>query len=306
MRSWPLAVSFFSLLVSFNAKSEGNLLQQDGSATAMQTFAAKGVVLEVGNDAQTIVIKHEAVSNYMGAMTMPFKVKDSKELAGLQAGDEISFQLRVTGTESWVDQIVKTGTSSLPAKKAANYEPATMVSALPGHPLLFYKFTNELGRAVSLNDFRGQALAITFFYTRCPLPDYCPRLSKNFQEASQKLASMTNGPANTHFISISFDPEFDTPAMLKAYGESYRYDPNRWSFLTGPPGKIGELARACGMSYQRDGSTFNHDFRTLIIDAAGHLQMIFPTTGDLSDQIAAELVKAAAVTNPPVAPHQNR
>jgi protein SCO1/2 len=92
--------------------------------------------------------------------------------------------------------------------------------------------------------------------------------------------------------------------MLKAYGESYRYDPNHWSFLTGPPDKTGELARLSGVTYEFDAGTINHNFRTLIIDAAGHLQMIFPTTGDLSDQIVAELVKAAAVTNQPVAQKQ--
>jgi len=303
MRPWLLAIHavLLGLLVSINAKSEGISLPQNQNEVGARTFEAKGVALEIKAADHIIVIQHESISNYMGAMTMPFKVKYAKDLAGLQAGDEISFQLHVTETESWVGQIAKTGASSLPAKKAADYEPAVPVSALPGHPLVYYKFTNELGQAVSLSDFRGQALAITFFYTRCPLPEYCPRLSKNFQKASQKLASTTNAPARWHFISISFDPEFDTPAMLKAYGENYHYDPDRWSFLTGPPDKIAELARACGMNYERDGYTFNHDFRTLIIDAAGHLQTIFPTSGDLSDQIVAEMVKAAAVTNPPVA-----
>ena len=308
MRSRLLAVNvlLFSLLVSFNAESEEVSLPQNQNEAGARAFAAKGVVQEVRSDMQTVVIKHGAISNYMGAMTMPFKVRDSKELADLRAGDEVSFRLHVTDTESWVGQIVKTGTTSPPAKMSVDYKPATPVNAMSGHPLLYYKFTNELGRAVSLNDFHGQALAITFFYTRCPLPDYCPRLSKNFQEASQKLASMTNGPANTHFISISFDPEFDTPAMLKAYGESYHYDLNRWSFLTGPPDKIAELAKACGVEYTPDAGTINHNFRTLIIDAAGHLQMIFPTTGDLSDQIVAEMVRAAAVTNRPVAQNQSQ
>jgi len=89
--------------------------------------------------------------------------------------------------------------------------------------------------------------------------------------------------------------------MLKAYGDSYQSDPKHWSFLTGPAGKIAELAREAGLTYQYDAGTFNHDFRTLIIDAAGHLQMVFPTSGDLSDAIVAEIIKAAAVTNPPAA-----
>ena len=203
-----------------------------------------------------------------------------------------------------MDQIAKIGTASLPPAR----RPPRSRRRPAGHPLLDYKFTNELGQAVSLNDFRGQALAITFFYTRCPLPDFCPRLSKNFQEAQQKLESRPNAPANWHLISVSFDTEFDTPAMLQAYGNSYQYDPKHWSFLTGPADKIGELARQADVTYRYDAGTFNHDFRTLIIDASGHLQMIFPTSGDLSDQIVEEIIKAAAVTNlpaPPTVPNQS-
>jgi len=295
MRSWPLAVAVFSLLISLNTKSEGISLPPTGDATLVQTYPAKGVVREIRTNTQTVVIQHEAIANYMDAMTMPFKVVEPAALANLRPGDEITFQLHVTATTSWVDQIVKTGTTSPPPnKKPADYEPAIAVNTMAANPLLFYKFTNELGQAVSLNDFHGQALGVTFFYTRCPLPDFCPRLSKNFQEASQKLAAMTNAPANWHFISITFDPAVDTPALLKAYGESYHYDPNHWSFLTGPPDKIAEVARACGMEYAPAAGTINHNFRTLIVDAAGHLQMVYPITGDLSDSIVDEMLRAAA------------
>jgi protein SCO1 len=263
---------------------------------------AKGTVMELKPDGRTVVIRHEAISNYMAAMTMPFKAKAPEELAGLHRGDEISFQLQVTESESWVEHITKIGTVSLPPIQTPAHSPTNR----PNHPLLDYKFTNELGQAVSLNDFRGQALAITFFYTRCPIPDYCPRLSKNFLEAQQKLESLPGASANWHLLSISFDPEFDSPQLLKAYGNSYQYDPKHWSFLTGPADKIGELARQSGVSYQSDVGAFNHNFRTLIIDANGHLQMIFPTSGNLSDQIVAEIIKAAAATNLPVAGNPNR
>jgi protein SCO1/2 len=259
---------------------------------------AKGTVMEIQPDGRTVVVQHEAISNYMAAMTMPFKAKAPEELAGLHRGDEISFQLQVTEAESWVDGITKIGMVLLPSAQS----PTRLPDAPAGHPLLDCKLTNELGQAVSLNDFRGQALAITFFYTRCPIPDYCPRLSKNFQEAQQKLESLSDAPANWHFLSISFDPEYDSPQLLKAYGNSYQYDPKHWSFLTGPADKIGELARQSDVSYQSDAGTFNHNFRTLIIDASGHLQMIFPTSGNLSDQIVAEIIKAAAMTNSPGTP----
>ena len=110
---------------------------------------------------------------------------------------------------------------------------------------------------------------------------------------------MSGAPTNWHFLSISFDSEFDTPAVLKAYGDSYQYDPAHWSFLTGPPDKIAELARQSGVHYESDDGLINHNFRTLIVDANGHLQMVFPISGDFSDSIVAEIIKAAAVTNQP-------
>lgn len=267
-----------------------------GPPAGVQTFDAAGVVVALPAGHETIVIRHGAISNYMAAMTMSFPVKQPAELSTLNVGNEVSFQLHVTRDESWVDSFVRHGrVLPSPQAKTAPDEPPRV------HPLLHYQFTNELGLPVSLSDFPGQALAITFFYTRCPLPEYCPRLSKNFQEASQKLESMTNAPSNWHFLSISFDPEFDTPDMLKAYGEGYQYDPKHWSFLTGPVDQINQLARACGVTTSADNATINHNFRTLIIDASGHLQMVFPTTGDLSDQIVDQIIQAAGVTNPAAA-----
>jgi protein SCO1/2 len=287
MRTWLLSVSLFlfASLIPFHAKS--------ASIDAARVFLARGVVEKVQPEDLEVVIKHEAVSNYMNAMTMPFKVKNQNELAGLRRGDQINFQLHVTADESLVDHFSKTGFVKLPAP------PTNSVAVIHDEKfeLLHYKFTNELGQAVSLSDFPGQAMAITFFYTRCPLPDYCPRLSKNFEEASQKLETLANAPTNWHFLSISFDPEFDSPAMLRAYGQSYGYDSTHWSFLTGPKDKIRALAARAGVTIQDNDGTINHNFRTLIIDASGQLQMIFPTSGDLSGQIVDQIIKAAAATN---------
>jgi len=231
-------------------------------------------------------------------------VQKPNQLIGLRAGDRISFRLRVSDTESWIDQI-----SWIGAIPRAEHGPSVEGSATQGeksrprHPLLSFKFTNELGQAVALGNFRGQALAITFFFTRCPIPDYCPRLSKNFQEAATALSAIPGGPTNWHFLSVSFDSEFDNPSVLKAYGEVYHYDPTHWSFLTGPVEQISQLARLSNVTFEREGGSFNHNFRTLIIDTAGHLQMVFPTGGDLSSAIVEEVLKAAAVTNQSVSRH---
>src|SRR5437016_14580043 len=121
---------------------------------------------------------------------------------------------------------VKRGAPSHPflldtSQNATNAAPAH-------HPLFDYNFTNESGQAVSLGQFKGQALAITFFFTRCPIPEFCPRLSRNFAQAAHKLSSIPRAPTNWHFLSVTFDPELDTPPVLKAYGEKYQYDPSHW------------------------------------------------------------------------------
>lgn len=298
LRRLFIGVCCFGALVPLNARSAES---SGGGATNARLFAVKGVVRELEPAEQTAIISNEAISNYMDAMTMPFKVRNSKELDGLRPGDKVAFRLHVTPADSWVDQIVRVGTVPLSEKpRKLSGLPAETPPAPGRNPLWHYKFTNELGQAVSLSDFHGQALAVTFIYTRCPLPNYCPRLSRNFQEASQKLESMPGTPTNWHFLSVSFDPQFDTPEVLKAYAESYQYDSKHWSFLTGPPDKIAELAEQSGVHYKSDSGLINHNFRTLIVAANGHLQTVFPISGDFSDSIVAEIIKAAAVTNQPV------
>src|SRR5438105_4135119 len=264
-------------------------------AAKVQTFPVIGIVKQLQADGRTAIIEHQVISNYMAAMTMPFQAKDPAQWAGVHPGDEISFRLHVTGEESWIEQVSRTGRKA-PLMIASNSTPTVAGSQLASgghHPLLDYQFTNELGEAVSLSQFQGQALAITFFFTRCPIPDFCPRLSKNFEEASRKLAALPNAPTNWHFLSVSFDTDFDTPSILKAYAGNYHYNPAHWSFLTGAREKIGELARLSEVTIEPEGAFFNHSFRTLVIDAAGRLQMSFPIGGNLSDALVGELVKAA-------------
>ena len=142
---------------------------------------------------------------------------------------------------------VAAGLGLLIAWPAQSQQPASPQNPRLRHPLLSCNFTNELGQPVRLSDFDGQALAITFFFTRCPIPDYCPRLSKNFQEASKKLSQAAPpGPTNWHFLSVTFDPQFDAPPVLKAYAQRYRADPAHWNFLTGSPEKSASLPNCAG------------------------------------------------------------
>jgi len=169
MKSWLLFLGAFlsGLWLWLPAKASEYPSPLNASASSPRVFAASGVIRELQPDTRTVVIRHGAISNYMDGMTMPFKVKTPAELAGFQRGDQITFQLHVTETESWVDHLVKTGTVPLAdIRESAALPTVESPVARMRNELLDFKFTNELGRAVSLNDFRGQALAITFFYTR--------------------------------------------------------------------------------------------------------------------------------------------
>jgi protein SCO1/2 len=290
--SLPAIITNSFLAVIVLCVSPGRLEGSPGTNVSVRVFAARGVVREVKRDEGIAVIRHEAITNFMESMSMPFKVKSSSELAGLAPGDEVVFTLCVTDAESWIENVRR-----IAAGRMTPIQSVETAAPIPAKSILSWEFTNELGQAVHLNDFRGQALGVTFFYTRCPIPEFCPRLSKNFQMAQEKLETMRGAPTNWHLISVSFDTDSDSPESLRLYGERYHYDPAHWTFLTGSAEKIAALARACGARYDAAGGTINHNFRTLIINAAGRVQTVFPTGGDLSDQIVEQIIKGAGDTN---------
>ena len=280
-------------------------LQSTPAQAGTTNYFVRGVLKEVREDANQLIIAHEEITNFMEAMTMPFNMKDAVALTNVKIGAEITFQLHVTETESWIDDIKPAGKSQSPANRFSalsnsdvGFEMVTNTSTpVARNPLRDYKFTNELGQPVGLSNFKGQAIALTFIFTHCPIPEFCPRLSRNFQEVQSRLKQMENAPTNWHLISVSIDPERDTPEALKAYGAAYQYDPAHWSFLTGPKDKIAELARLCDVKFSPEGGSINHNFRTLIINASNQLQMVFPTSGNLSESIVQELIKGASVAN---------
>ncbi len=301
MNRWLFAVALVAqlfLAVSCGRKSEQAVLpatNKAGVQTNVQIFQVKGTVIELKLDEKTVRIKHEAIPGYMPAMTMPFEVKDAHELDKLEAGDVVSFRMIVTEKDAWIDQIQKLNrpaNTNLPMagpfRLVREAEPLNIGDLLPD-----YRFTNQLGAPVHLHQFRGQALAITFLFTRCPYPTFCPLMAGNFAEVQQKLLAMPNGPTNWHLLTISFDPEFDTPAVLKNYAERYRYDPQHWSFLTGELIDITAVAEQVGMTFWHDGDGISHNLRTVVIDASGRVQKIFSGNKWTSDELVAEMVKAA-------------
>ena len=223
------------------------------AAASQQTFQVKGVVKELKPDGKTIVIQHEAIPNYMPAMTMPFEVRDTNELRGLQPGDIITFQMTVNDTNGWIHHIAKLTAakpSALPSRAGVfithDVEPLDI-----GDPLPDYHFTNEFGQAVSTGQFKGQPLVFTFFFTSCPYPLFCPLLSSHFEDTQKKLLALTNAPPEWHLLSISFEPETDTPEVLKRYAERYHYDPAHWSFVTGGMIDLISISDQVGEQFSR-------------------------------------------------------
>jgi protein SCO1 len=270
------------------------------SAPARQTFVANGVVKELEPDGKTVVIQHEAISNYMGAMTMPLEVHDTNELHGLKPGDAITFRLVVTGKEGWVEGITRRRTPSPPtAASTASAPPGFQITKAveplgEGDRLPDYHLTNELGQPVGLGQYKGGALAFTFFFTSCPFPNFCPRMTSNFAEAAAQLANMPGAPRRWQLLSISFDPKNDTPERLQMYAKNAHYDPAHWSFLTGDPGQISELTDQFGETFSSGGGSITHNLRTVVVDAGGRVRKIFVGNTWTSTELVQEMVKAAA------------
>jgi protein SCO1/2 len=256
-----------------------------------RSFLVNGLVKELEPDGKTVVIQHEAISNYMAAMTMPFEVRDPKELRGLKPGDAISFRLVVTSKEGWIEGISQRQKPTEPPPPSPGVQVSRAVEPLEEGDLLpDYHFTNELGQAVSLAQYRGGVLAFTFFFTSCPFPNFCPRLTGNFSEAAAQLGQTPGAPARWHLLSISFDFKNDTPERLLAYAKNTHYDPAHWSFLTGDKVQISELADQFGENFWTEGGSISHNLRTVVVDARGRVRKIYLGNKWTSADLVREMV----------------
>jgi protein SCO1 len=261
-----------------------------------RTYEVKGVIIELRPEEKEVEIQHEEIPGYMRAMTMPFEVRDLNELAGLEPGDSVSFRMIVTGTEGWIEQIRKRGPGKAVIPTGGRVRLVRDVDPLEiGDPLPEYRFTNQFGRLISTSQFQGQALAITFIFTRCPYPTFCPRMMNQFTDAQQVLKSMPNAPTNWHLLTLSFDPEFDKPAILKAYGERHKYDSNHWTIATGELIDVTAIAEQFGLQFwHEEAAGISHNLRTAVIDSSGRVQRIFPGNKWVAEELVDEMIKAAA------------
>src|SRR5712692_3117997 len=251
-----------------------------------QRYPVKGTVVSVDKRGSTVTISHEAIPGYMEAMTMPFKLKDERLLSDVADGDRVQATLVVAGLKSWLEDVVITRETVDPSdirSSQAQAEPK------PGDEVPDFKLVNQDGKRISLHQYRGRAVLLTFIYTRCPLPDYCPLMTDNFSEIQKTLKSDASLYERTHLLSISVDPEYDTPKVLREYAARHSADTMQWEFASGSKDEVKQVATYFGMQYWRDSDQVVHSLRTAIIGADGKLAKLHRGNEWKPEEIAAEL-----------------
>jgi len=262
------------------------------SAGDGRSYPASGVIEHISPDRHVVTIHHRAIPGYMMEMTMDFPVRDEHQLDGLVPGDRIDFTLMVTKDDSWIASVQRTGHADLPATNSlAQSSPPGLK---PGDPLPDADFVAEDGRHVRLSDFRGKVVVFTFFFTRCPLPNYCPLMNRNFAQTRDLLLSQVDAPKNWQFLSISFDPGFDTPQTLSSYADFYRnHNADRWLFVAATPETLAQFAAPLGLIVMRQDNNISHNLRTVVVDPQGRIFRQFNDNLWTPEQLAQTVRDAA-------------
>ena len=242
-------------------------------------YELQGQILAVDRGRQEITIKHENIRGFMPGMTMPFKVRDARLLEGREAGDLVRATLVVAeDATAYLSSVERTGHAELRAPP-----PAQRVDVLePGQPVPDVRLTDEAGTTRPLSDWRGRIVAVTFTYTRCPLPDFCPRMDQHFKQVQSEVLADARIRDRIALLSVSFDPAFDTPQVLAAHATRVGADPRVWHFVTGERDAIAAFASRFGISIIREGSQaadITHTLRTAVVASDGTLLTTFNGNG---------------------------
>jgi protein SCO1/2 len=245
-----------------------------------RTYKLQGQVQSLDVPRKLVTVKHEEIVGFMPAMTMPYEVADAKALDGLAPGDLINSKLVIFSNGARLVDIQKVGSAPL-EKPAGVPDPPAASSGFellkPGEAVPDAKFLDQDGKARHFGGFKGTPVVVTFIYTRCPLPTFCPLMDRHFATL-QKTLKTDPALKNVHLVSVSFDPTTDTPAVLKKHAMSLDADPARWTFLTGDRDDVDQFAARFGVSVgraQNDARDITHNLRTAIVGADGTLAKVY-------------------------------
>ena len=254
-----------------------------------------GRIISIDLQTESALIDGDDIPGFMGAMAMAYKIKPAATLNQLAPGDSISAEVVVVGPDSknadappdyWLENV----------KVTSHSQPATTPNALhfpaPGEAVPNFAFTNQNGEHISLNQYSGKVLLVTFIYTRCPFPDFCPRMSANFAEAYKQLAANPN----VHLLSLSFDPAHDTPKVLHDYGFSaaHTHDPalfTRWEFAAPTLSDLPKIAGFFALTVKPEGGLITHTLSTAVIGPDGKIVKWYHG----SDWQVSDLIKDASM-----------
>ena len=219
-----------------------------------------------------MVVSHRPIDGYMPAMTMPFRVAAREDVSKLQPGSRVAFDLQVGKTDS-IARHVKVRETKLEVPVPAPANRLSIGAAVPD-----FSLTDQSGRVVRLRDYAGRVVAVDFIYTRCPLPDVCPRLSANFAYLNKRVPDVA-------LFSVTIDPQFDTPEVLAEYARRYGSDGERWRFLTGSMEQIREVAGLFGLIYWPEDGSITHTVATGIIGRDGKLAALIEGSSYRPEQL---------------------
>ena len=271
--------------------------------TGERSVTLQGQILSLDPAKKIAQIKHEEITGFMPAMTMPYEVRDAKLLEGLSPGDLVTANLVVESNAAYLKTITKTGTAPLP--ETPPDAPAPTASAgfellKPGEEVPAGQFVDQDGRARDLKSFAGRPVVVTFMYTKCPMPTFCPLLDRNFaaiQKSLQTDPAVASLKDKVQLVSVSFDPITDTPPVLKEHAARLKADPRIWTCLTGDRDDIDRFAARFGVQVARNVDNpldITHNLRTSIIDASGKLVSTYVGNEWTPEQVLNDLKPVVA------------
>jgi protein SCO1 len=258
-----------------------------------RTYTLQGQVLSI-EPPRKLTIKHEDIKGLMPAMTMPYDVKDEKLLAGLAPGDLITATLVVETNDAYLKTLKKVGSAALeppPAEVAAPAARSGFELLKAGESVPDSSFVDQDGKKRSFASFKGSPVVMTFIYTRCPMATFCPLMDRHFA-AMQAVLKDNPEFSRVHLVTVSFDPAYDTPPVLKKHARELNADLTRWTFLTGDRDDVDQFAARFGVSVARamnDPRDITHNLRTAIIDAAGKLVKVYSGNEWTPEQVLSDL-----------------
>lgn len=258
----------------------------EASASAKR-YEVKGKVVSVDRPNKKVTIDHQEIPGYMEAMTMPFTLIDDWAFDAIVPGADIQATLVVDTGRSWLESPVVVS----PGPAGGN---EVVVEPKPGDEVPDFTLANQDGKKVSFHNWRGQTLLLTFIYTRCPLPDYCPLMSKNFAEINRAIQKNPALSERVQMLSISVDPANDTPEVLRTYAVKYAGGAaalKRWEYATGTPEEVKSVAQFFGLSYWPDKDQIIHSLRTAIVGPDGRVVKVYRGNEWKPAEVVADLEK---------------